>query len=245
MRKTRIYLILLGIALFLLIFLNMDKIKKIAIPLIIGIIAFFAGWFLKPKKACTKLSQKTEIVYKDTCLDNKLLCTLTSKDSLSIYRIIREGFKSKSEKVFPKVESSKPVPVEDVPEVLQEIQYTKYMNNGNTEVWDTLLIIGRLKDWHRATKLNEIVEVQEKHTETTAVIEKGSDDSFTKKTEYIPFETNPTRLKAVGGIGYNEGIYYPVGLGIQWKGLELDITKNIKQPGGNATLTILIVKIKE
>lgn len=223
----------------------MDKIKKYGIAIALAILGFLSGWFLKPSKGNIQVSDKTEIVYKDTCLTNNLLCTISSKDSLSIYRIIREGLKSKSEKVVPKVEKEVVADVKDVPEVIKETTVTKFMDNGVTTVWDTLVIVGKLKDWRRATKINEVVEVQEKHTETTAVIEKGSEDSFTKKTEYIPVEVKPSYLKIVGGISYLDKVYYPVGLGVNWKGLDLSLTKNIKAPGGNATLSIPFIKLKE
>lgn len=245
MRKLKLYSLLVVGLLVIILLLNMKEIKKYALPVALAILGFLAGWFLKPKTTIHKSICETEIVYKDTCLTNSLLCTITSKDSISIYRIIREGLKSKSEKVVPQVEKEVVADVKDIPEIIKEVTVTKYMNNGNTEVWDTITTIGKIKEWKRATKITDVVEVQETHTQTTAVVGKENDDSFTQKTEVIPVEVKPTYLNLVGGVSYTDKVFYPVGLGVTWKGLQLDITKNVKAPGGNATLSIPLVKLKE
>lgn len=194
----------------------MKNIKNYILPVVVALlVGLVLGKVFFAKIETKYLAGETVTITKDTCVDSTLLCTLTTKDSMSIYRIIREGFKNKSEKVEPKTESVVDAKPEEVPTTIKKQVKTKYMNNGVTEVWDTLTFIGELVDWKRATKTNEIVEVQEKITTTTAIIEKGQDDSNTETIKYLPVESNKstgTYLGLVGGLDYNKSLDYTAGL---------------------------------
>ena len=151
-----------------------------AIALIVG---FILAWSIKPKTKTEFLAGETITEYKDTCVESKLLCTLTTKDSMSIYRYIREGLKSKSEKVVAQIEEVKVPTQEEVTKPLMERKYTKLLDNGVVFVWDTITVLGEIKDWNRAYKMNEVVVVQEKSTTTTAVVSEGNDDSKEETTK--------------------------------------------------------------
>lgn len=169
---------------------------------------------------------------RDTCLDNTLLCTLTTKDSFNIYRIIREGLKIKETNTRPKIEEVK-VPDTAYNKPLLERKYTKYLNNGTVEVWDSLTVIGEIVHWQRSHQTNEVIEVQEKVTNNTAIIEKGNDDSQTIK--YIPIETTPkqTWIGTGASIMYYDNLTVPVSLDLQSGKSTFSIYKDVTTDFGN------------
>lgn len=213
-------LVVLTLILWSLLTKLMKNISKYILYAVIGLAGIALGVF--GSKLFSKCKAETvyvpgEVVVKDTCLDNRLLCTITTKDSMNIYRIIKEGLKVHEPKQGnkPKIEEVK-VPDTPYAEPILERIYTKILNNGIVEVYDTLKIRGEILDWDRAYKVNETVEVQEKITNTTAVIEKGEDNSETIK--YLPVEV-PRKKETWVGLGtsfkYNDKFIPDAGIFVE------------------------------
>lgn len=246
MKKLKLYSLLVVGLLVIILLLNMDKIKKYAIPVLLLIAGFLAGWFLKPKVTVHKSICETETVYKDTCLTNKLIANISTTTETKQEVAIKQG--------KPKKEISDLSIKEVAVEVKDEIDSTyttvfeKNYNFGLVKLNVRIPVTakspakGKIELDYQVdtTILKEMTVVT-----NTAVVEKGTDDSFTKKTEVIPVEVKPTYLKLVGGISYTDKVFYPVGAGINFKGLEMAITKNVKAPGGNVTLSIPLIKLKD
>jgi hypothetical protein len=140
---------------------------------------------------------------------------------MSIYTILREGLKSKSKKVSPQIEEVKIPKPEDVKPLLER-KYTKHFNNGNTQVWDTIIVVGEIKDWNRAHRIDEVIEVQEKHINTTAIIEKGEDDSKKEVIKYLPIPIDGSKKPvyvSLGGSAWmdTKQVHYDFGIGIDTK----------------------------
>lgn len=221
--------------------------------LLVGLICIIAGgvtgYFLRVPKHTTEFVPGST-VYIDTCLSDNLLCTLTTSDSMAIYRIVKEGLKSKSEKVRPQIESVTTADTSEYNKPLFERVYTKELKNGHITVWDTLIVVGTIKDWNRAYKMDEVTEVRDKHTTTTAVIEQGEDDSKTVETKLIPVENNSLYLAATGSAIWNEKISGAGGIGIQNNKFSLGVSKDFSTKlkslnGYQLNYTRSILKIKK
>lgn len=212
-------IITLGVIASLVSFMLLFKNKKMKNYVLIGLGSLVVGvllGFILDKPQTKYLAGEVKTEYRDTCVESKLICTLTTKDSLAIYRYIREGFKTKSEKVVAKVEEVKVPTEEQKQKPLMERKYTKILNNGMITVWDTLTVLGTIEDWDRAYKINEVVEVQEKSTTTTAIVEAGTKTDVTETIKYIPIETtsNSLFLGPSAGFQYIDGVNYQVGLNL-------------------------------
>lgn len=215
----------------LIIFMNLKTALKYVIGAVIGaaITIIVYTFFVSPK---TKIEYVCEQGYelRDTCIDNTLLCTLTTKDSINIYRIIREGLKIKETNSRPKLESVSKVDTVYTQKALLQRQYTKYLNNGVTEVWDTINVIGEILDWKRSHKTDEIIEVRDKITNNTAIIAKGSDDSETIR--YIPTldSRSQTWIGVEAGVIYDDDMVVPIGITLDRGKSTFGVYKDITTP---------------
>lgn len=202
----------------------------VALGIVIGLIAM---WFIKPTQK-EIITTPSEIHYRDTCIQNQIIATLTSEDSLSVYRIVKEGIKSNSTNAKPTIE--KVVSVDTVITTPLSRQYTNKRIVDNVTIWDTLDVVGEIKYWKYATKTNEDIEVKEKHTTTTAIVEKGTKDSL--QIKYLPqyFENSYDKLGLSLGLDYFNDPIIDVGVVYdrhQWSvGIDKDINTKIFDPKG-------------
>ncbi len=127
-------------------------IKEIIKYAVIVILSFIAGWILKPKQVAkpTKCPECPVCpVQADTCF------TIEAADTITLPKTIKPGKKTKSETIVPNLEET--TITTDNNKIEEVNVYTKEFNNGLTQVWDTITVKGgKIIDWKRASKLDEV-----------------------------------------------------------------------------------------
>lgn len=221
------------VALILLTLIGIMNFKTILKYLIGAVIGAALTFTVMKIFFCKAVETKTEYIceegyeLRDTCIGSNLLCTITSKDSINIYKIIKEGLKVQTT-ARPKIEEAVVV-TEEGEDSYEETLYTDYLNTGQTEVWDTLVVSqNKIKSWKRAHKSKEVTEVQEKVTNNTAVIAEDKDDS--KKIEYFPVETTSTWIGLQGSVLIDDKVKVPVGLTLDRGRNTFGIVKDVTTP---------------
>ena len=196
-------ILILGIVYFF-----MKKNKDIFKTIGIGVASALVGaalvfFFFKPKPETNTVFIPGKVELRDTCMQDNIVCTLTTNDSLSIYEEVKAG-RYKKRTIKPKLESAILTKqnivstmdttytgkIPDKP--LLERTYTYYKKVHDTHIWDTVTVEGEILDWQRVVKTDTTIKVKEKITNTTAVIEQGADDSKTQ--EYLPVEVNSSYI---------------------------------------------------
>lgn len=238
MRKLKLYAALIAVLLLLLLIINMKNISKYLIYAAIAIGGIAIGWAVQSIFFC---KDKTETVYvpgeiqlKDTCLTNNLLCTLTYDDSVTIYRIVREGLKKHVPNEKPAI-GSVTVDSSTVVPTVTKVFY-KLLSNGTLTVWDTVTVKGQgqveIVKWDRAYKLDEVETVKETVKNNTAIIEKGDDQ--TEKIKYLPVEISKKQTWVgleSGILWYNEPVV-PIGITLQSGKSTFAVQKDVLTPFG-------------
>lgn len=195
------------------------------IALVIGLIS---GLFInKPKAPIEHIVNK--IVYRDTCIESTLLCTITTQDSFNIYYTIRKGLKSKTEVSVPEIIKEEAVGTTDTIVLFppgKRLTYYKKLDTGLIEVWDTVTVVGKIEEWKRAHKLDTLELIKEKLTYVTAVVEQGEDNSGIIK--YIPYESRNTYLGASAGVLWAGKPVYHVGVNVSGERLGATLFTNPK-----------------
>lgn len=162
------------------------------------------------------------VVYKDTCIESKIICQLTTTDSLSIYNIVRKG-KLKTQKSKPNPEKVDTVTITIAPDCSKNT-YTKILDNGFTKVFDTLLVKGEILDWSRAYQMDTLQIVKEVVRTTTSVVkEEKPEDIFEGRTESSKRDLH---LGLSTGINYNQKYTFLTGLNLQNELGSLALTVN-------------------
>lgn len=219
---------IISLLLLLIIYMNKKYIIYAISALITLVAIFFAGRWTAPNKIQTEYICETGYELRDTCLGSTLICTLTTQDSFSVYRIIREGLKKK-DTTKHKVEQ-----VEEIVtiEPIKKRTYIKLLDNGITTVWDTVIVEGKILDWKRSHQTDTLIQVEHKTTTTTAIVEAGKDDS--KKIEYIPVENNKSQtwIGVEGGVIYYDNPVVPIGLTLDRGRHTFSLVKDVMTPFG-------------
>lgn len=202
-----------AVTLILLFFIFLTM-KNKTMNYVFAILLFIAGLgvgYSIHKPANTVKYMPSAIVYKDTCIESKIICQLTTTDSLSIYNIVRKG-KLKTQKTKPNPEKVDTVTITIAPECSKNT-YTKVLDNGFTKVFDTLLVKGEILDWSRAYQMDTLQIVKEVIRTTTSVVkEEKPEDKIEELTES---SKRNLHLGLSTGINYNQKYSFLTGLNLQ------------------------------
>lgn len=190
-----------AVTLILLFFIILTMKKKIASHLITGLVfalaGIFIGYSLKKNPDVKYIPSAT--VYKDTCVENKIICKLTMTDSLSIYNIVRKGnLKTYKSKPLPEKSDTNSITV--VPDCVENT-YVKTLDNGFTKVFDTLLVKGKILDWSRSYQMDTLQLTKEVIRNTVSVVrEEKSEDTI----QVIEIKKKPVYLGPSIGFHYDK-----------------------------------------
>lgn len=188
-------------------------------------LAFFTGGRVVPV-----VETKVQLV--DTCITRKLLCTLSTRDSLSIYTKVRQGIKRHVRREVPvPVETADTVYLGSDTVVTVKRTYVKTLDNGIMQVWDTLEVDGKILDWNRAYKLDEVIETQTMFSNTVAVVQEDTQQVVAPRV--IPAPPSPRSLGVDGALFWNNPPMLPVGLHYSNGKSSFGVQKDVLTPLGS------------
>lgn len=179
------------------------KMKNLKNYIFVGLGALVLGaglmWFIKPKPATISVPSEVITVFRDTCINDRILFQLTSEDSVSIYKIVKKGLKSKSKTINPPI--SKTERVTDTLYLNKPLMKTTYPLERifeNIIVWDTLEVMGTITKWVSSSKIDTTEVIKEKTTTNTIGVQVGKDDSGKDIVKYLPLEVEAQKETWIG-----------------------------------------------
>ena len=225
-------------AILVLIVLAKNRFLSIALTAIAAaVVGALAMYFLMPQRTVTveKLVEKKcpeQIKYIDTCL------YIVQVDTISTINTVKKGKKTKAESTETKLEPQTEVAI------VEDIRiYTKYLNTGLMQLWDTVKVQdSRIVDWNRGYQMDTLVLNTMVKTVEKIVLQ----PSVTKETIYVPTENTAHYLGMAGKFSYyGDKPVYDVGLNYRFNRFDISITKSVNSIGGSGSLNIPLFKVKE
>ena len=242
MKKVKLLLVaVLGVALLLTI-LKMDKLKAY-LPIATFIIGLLIGWLAIGKTKTEVIPvDKTEIVYKDTCISNKVIAEIKTTSSTVSSHTVKKG-----KKITDTVDAA----INEV--IKQDSVYTTKLSKSYDYGLVKFTVTNTVKASSPATgkftldfQLDTVLLKEMTTVVNTVVVSKDSVDVAPDKViQYVPTKSTARYLKAFGSIQYTDRPFYQAGVTLPLKPFELTVAKNVKLKGGSINLTVPIIKIKK